>query len=67
MADHSLRDHGKYEMFEARRSDDEVKTDLELTCVLCGAVLCDIEHEDTVAVLMRVIDDHDCEGMARYN
>ena len=48
------------EGFEARQSDDIVKNDLELTCVTCHVVICDIEHGDTLAVLTRTALDHEC-------
>lgn len=44
--------------FEAVRSDDAVKTDLELTCLRCGAHVCDVENGDTLDVLARVAADH---------
>lgn len=46
--------------FEARASDDAVKTDLELTCTTCGEHLCDIEHGDEMVVLVGVMLDHTC-------
>ena len=46
--------------FEARTSDDEVKRDLELTCRSCDEVLCDIEHGDSLDVLVRTVADHSC-------
>jgi hypothetical protein len=46
--------------FECRQSDDDVKTDLELTCVDCGEVLCDVEADDCLAVLVRTADQHVC-------
>ena len=48
--------------FTARRSDDAVKTDLELYCDRCpddADWLCDVEHGDTLAVLVDVALDHD--------
>lgn len=54
--------------FEARTSTDPVKTDLELTCLNCGAVVCDVEHGDTLDVLVRTAADHRCnpkEGGSR--
>lgn len=48
--------------FVAKASDDAVKTDLELRCVYCDEHMCDIEHGDTLAVLIRVVGDHECEG-----
>jgi hypothetical protein len=47
--------------FEALQSDDDVKTDLELTCTDCGEVVCDIEHGDNLKILCSVADDHVCE------
>lgn len=46
------------EYLEARASDDPAKRDLELTCTMCGAVLCDIEHGDTLSVLMSMGREH---------
>lgn len=46
-------------------SDDPVKTDLEVTCRDCRAVLCDAEHNDTLDVLVGVVLDHvlrECPG-----
>lgn len=51
--------------YEARASDDPVKTDLELMCEDCGEHLCDIEHGDSIAVLVSVCNDHDGECAAR--
>ena len=47
--------------FECKQSDDEVKTDLEVTCTDCGAVICDVEAGDTLDVLARTADAHECE------
>lgn len=33
--------------FTALASDDDVKRNLELTCDVCGIVICDIKHDDT--------------------
>jgi hypothetical protein len=46
------------EQFETLQSDDEVKTDLELTCRECGEHVCDVEHGDTLGVLVRTADGH---------
>jgi hypothetical protein len=46
--------------FECRQSDDDVKTDLELTCVDCDAVVCDVEAGDSMDVLARMADEHVC-------
>lgn len=46
--------------FECLQSDDDVKTDLELTCVDCGKVVCDVEAGDSLATLAKVADDHTC-------
>lgn len=48
------------ERFELRQSDDYVKRDLEVTCTDCGEVICDAEDEDTLGLLARVAEDHDC-------
>lgn len=47
--------------FEARRSDDPVKTDLELTCADCGERLCDVEEGDSMSVLVSMCEEHECE------
>jgi hypothetical protein len=46
--------------FEARQSDDVVKTDLELPCIDCGEVVCDMEHVDSLEVLVSVVLEHRC-------
>lgn len=46
--------------FAAVASDDEVKSDLELTCLRCGVRLCDVEHDDTLAVLVDTALEHQC-------
>lgn len=43
---------------EARASDDPVKLDLELTCTVCGEVLCDIEHGDVLSILISLGREH---------
>jgi hypothetical protein len=45
---------------KAVQSDDPLKRDLELTCTKCATVLCDIEHDDTLDVLVRIAHAHDC-------
>lgn len=45
---------------EARLSDDVVKTSLELTCVACDEIICDVEHRDTLSVLASTALDHKC-------
>lgn len=46
--------------YETRQSEDELKTDLELTCVDCGTVLCDVEAGDQLDVLLNVAREHHC-------
>jgi hypothetical protein len=46
--------------FEAQQSDDDLKTELELTHTICGEVLCDIEDGDELAVLVSVAEGHQC-------
>lgn len=46
--------------YEARVCDDTAKTDLELVHDACGVTVCDIEHGDTLDVLVRVVIDHVC-------
>jgi hypothetical protein len=50
----------RLEQFQARRSDDPVKTDLELTCIRCDEHLCDIEDADTLRTLVSVALSHEC-------
>jgi hypothetical protein len=45
--------------FTARRSDDTTGQDLELVCERCPDDVCDVEHGDTLAVLVDVALDHD--------
>lgn len=47
--------------FEARAADDEVKIDLELFHSDCNEHVCDIEHGDTIAVLVRTCLAHAVE------
>ena len=47
-----------YGDFETVASDDEVKTDLELTCMRCGGVVCDVEAGDDLHTLVGVATDH---------
>jgi hypothetical protein len=56
----SMKAFGKLHRFEARRSDDDVKTDLELTCVDCDTVVCDIEHGDCLLTLAELAEEHNC-------
>jgi hypothetical protein len=50
--------------FDACQSDDDLKTDLELTCSECGEVVCDIEPGDNLKVLAEVADAHVCSADA---
>ncbi|SIH34610.1 Uncharacterised protein [Mycobacteroides abscessus subsp. abscessus] len=43
-----------------RCSTDPVKTDLEMICELCEGHLCDVQHEDTLDVLVSVATEHIC-------
>lgn len=47
--------------FTARRSDDDVKRDLELTCDDCGSIVCDIEPDDSMDILAEVMQSHRLE------
>lgn len=49
--------------FEARQSDDPAKSELELTCIDCGTVLCDVQAGDTLTALFGTADKHVCKGM----
>ena len=44
--------------FRLQASDDPVKTDLELTCQRCGMHVCDVEHGDTLLVLVETAERH---------
>lgn len=44
--------------FTALASDDDVKRNLELTCDVCGIVICDIEHDDSLSSLANTADQH---------
>ena len=46
------------DQFSARDSDDIVKSDLELTCDFCDAIVCDIEAGDNLLVLVKTALDH---------
>ncbi|MBA9005856.1 hypothetical protein [Thermomonospora cellulosilytica] len=48
------------DQFEARQSDDPAKRDLELTCIRCRRVVCDIEHGDSLLVLADTAATHTC-------
>jgi hypothetical protein len=48
----------RLDQFEAKVSTDEVKRDLELTCLRCGHIVCDVEGGDTLDVLARVALAH---------
>lgn len=56
--DDAGREDASLYQFEARQSDDDVKTDLELTCADCGRVLCDVEDGDSLGTLAAVATDH---------
>ena len=47
--------------YKAVESDDSVKHDLELLCLRCAAHLCDVQHDDSLAVLVAVATDHERE------
>lgn len=49
------------EKFQTLASDDVVKTDLELTCIECNTVICDVEHGDTLLTLVNMAQDHVCD------
>jgi hypothetical protein len=42
-------------------SDDGLKSDLEVTCIKCGHVLCDAEHTDSLGTLARIASEHVCD------
>lgn len=48
--------------FTAAGSGDPAKTDLELTCQVCGARVCDVEAGDGLDVLASAALDHQHAG-----
>ena len=54
------------EAFQLVQSDDEVKRDLELTCLTCGMHVCDAEPDDTLGTLAKaaVGHEHACAPLA---
>lgn len=55
------------EQFVARQSDDDVKTDLELIHEPCGKQVCDIQHGDSLAVLVRTALGHEETSCPAYD
>jgi hypothetical protein len=45
-----------------RASTDAVKRDLEVTCDLCGVVICDAEDGDSLDLLVGTAADHVCDN-----
>lgn len=46
--------------FKAVASDDALKHELELTCLVCGERVCAIEHDDTLRSLVFMAENHNC-------
>ena len=46
------------EVVEIDGSDDEVKADPQLVCRRCGALICDVEHGDSIGLLVHCALDH---------
>ncbi|MFC9995704.1 hypothetical protein [Nocardia sp. NPDC127526] len=48
---------------------DDVKPDMELVCQLCGEVLADAEHDDSLGILARVAlgHMHSCPGWDKHS
>lgn len=44
--------------FQLTTSDDDLKRELEVVCLVCGAVVCDAEDGDTLDLLARVDASH---------
>lgn len=61
-----MSEHMSLKDFEAVRSDDLVKTDLELTCLVCGTVVCDIEAGDNIGILASVVRDHAVDSHGEF-
>lgn len=49
-----------WDQFKTLQSDDDVKTDLELTHIPCGQHLCDVEAGDTMLELTLMMVNHVC-------
>lgn len=49
-----------FDSFELRTSTDPARRDLELVHTECGTVLCDVEHGDSLALLVSIADGHFC-------
>lgn len=47
--------------FELRQSSDGAKHDPEVTCTECTEVVCDAEHGDSMLLLYKVMDEHECQ------
>lgn len=62
IAQHASNDSlSRLRRFRTLLSTDDVKRDLELTHVDgCGAVVCDVEHDDTLSSLVSMAADHVC-------
>ena len=62
-ADHQVTDAAPgleiLEGFQLVQSDDEVKRDLELTCLTCGLHVCDAEPDDTLGTLAKAAARHE--------
>ena len=55
------------EQFVATQSEDDVKTDLELIHEPCRRRVCDIQHGDTLAVLVRTALGHEETDCPAYD
>lgn len=55
------------EDFVIQMADDPSKADMELYCGLCGELLCDVQHMDSLGALVAVADSHpaDCRRERR--
>jgi len=53
--------------FTAVASNDPVKRDLELTCIVCKERLCDVEDGDTLSCLVMMAEEHVCDPTAIEN
>ncbi|MGW2654430.1 hypothetical protein ACWC1D_12365 [Streptomyces sp. NPDC001478] len=52
---------GHWDNYPIQVSNDPAKRDFELVHTACGASLCDVEHGDTLPMLVGMVEDHAAE------
>lgn len=58
MSEHTSDFELRMELITIRTSNDPAKMDMELTCGRCTGVICDVEHDDTLDLLVRTAEGH---------